>query len=53
MQFSSCIYQTRIFRGQLPYFEVSVKKDANQKKYSLIDEPGDLIQNNDRARTFP
>ena len=54
MQFSWCIYQTRIFREAKNFTSKLLgRKRQDQKKYSLIDEHRDLIRNNDRARTFP
>ena len=53
MQLSWSIYQTRIVRELKSHENYCKKKMQDEKKYSLIAEPRDVIKNNDRARTFP
>ena len=54
VQFSWCIYQSRIVRETKKLTSKLLKrKMQHKKKYGLIADPRDLIKNNDRARTFP
>ena len=54
MQLSWCTYQTRTVRETKKLTsKLFERKMQLEKKYSLIAEPRDLIENNDRARTFP
>ena len=54
MQFSWCTYQTRIVRETKKLISKLLERKMQlEKKYSLVAEPRDLIENNDRARTFP
>ena len=54
IQFSWCIYQSRIVRETKKLTSKLLKrKMQHKKKYVLIADPRDLIKNNDRARTFP
>ena len=49
MQLSWCIYQTR--ETKILTSKLLERKMQHQKKFSVIAEPRDLMNNNDRART--
>ena len=54
MQLSWCTYQTRIVRETKKLvLKLLERKMQLEKKYNLIAERRVLIENNDRARTFP
>ena len=54
MQFSWGIYQTRIFSETKKLTsKLLERRMQHEKKHSLIAEPRDLFENNDRARIFP
>ena len=54
MQLSWGIYQTRIFSDtEKPTSKLLERRMQHEKKHSLIAEPRDLFENNDRSRIFP
>ena len=53
IQFSWCIYQSRIVRETKKLTSKLLKRCNIKKNNGLIADPRDLIKNNDRARTFP
>ena len=54
MQLSWGIYQTRIFSETKKLTSKLLERTMqHEKKHSLIAEPRDLFENNDRARIFP